>query len=95
VLIGVPAYEDVPLYSNPLVENIRTASLGVRAALEELDVSSQSCFEGVSVYAHWVVDESEWDDYRRHWLDTHVRDAAEEATVSSPATLTPLVDPAG
>ncbi|HZM00406.1 MAG TPA: glycosyl hydrolase family 18 protein, partial [Planctomycetota bacterium] len=34
VLIGVPAYEDVPLYSNPEIENIPNAVAGVRAALE-------------------------------------------------------------
>lgn len=69
VLIGVPAYEDVPLYSNPEVENISTAVAGVRAALEELG-AGHGCFEGVAIYANWVTDASEWASYRLHWLDT-------------------------
>ena len=68
VLIGIPSYEDVPRYSNPEVENIRNAVEGVRAALEEAG-SGAECFEGVAVYADWVTDEGEWQDYRRLWLD--------------------------
>jgi hypothetical protein len=68
VLIGVPAYEDVPLYSNPEIENIPNAVSGVRAALEESGAGR--CFEGIAVYANWVTDEDEWAAYRRHWLDT-------------------------
>ena len=68
VLIGIPSYEDVPLYSNPEIENISNAALGVRAALEELD-SDHDCFEGVAVYANWVTDPGEWADYRNHWLE--------------------------
>lgn len=69
VLIGVPAYEDVPLYSNPEIENVPTAVAGVRAALEELG-AGRACFEGIAVYANWVTDDAEWASYRRHWLDT-------------------------
>ncbi len=67
VLIGIPSYEDVPQYSNPQVENIHHAALGVRAALEEFG-SAAPCFEGVAVYANWVTDPGEWEDYRRSWL---------------------------
>jgi hypothetical protein len=70
VLIGVPAYEDVPLYSNPEIENIPNAVAGVRAALEELGGAGQGCFEGIAIYANWVTDEAEWAAYRRDWLDT-------------------------
>ena len=69
VLIGIPSYEDVPLYSNPEVENIPSAVSGVRAALEEVGPSTD-CFEGVSVYANWVTDAEEWEDFRLLWLDT-------------------------
>ncbi len=69
ILIGIPSYEDVPLYSNPEVENIPNAVQGVRAALEELGTGSE-CFDGVAVYANWVTDDAEWEDYRRYWLDT-------------------------
>ena len=67
LLIGVPSYEDVPTYSDPQVENLRTASLGVRAALEAGGPYAE-CLEGVAVYAHWVTDESEWRDFERHWI---------------------------
>ncbi|MGH0036942.1 MAG: hypothetical protein ACQGVK_18095 [Myxococcota bacterium] len=69
VLIGIPTYEDVPLYSNPEIENVPNAAQGVRAALEELGTGTD-CFDGVAVYANWVTDEKEWADYREHWLDT-------------------------
>ena len=65
LLIGIPSYEDVPTYSDPQVENIRTASEGVRAALEEPGFGS--CLAGVSVYAYWVTDEDEWAEFDRYW----------------------------
>ena len=67
LLIGLPSYEDVPLYSNPEVENLRTASLGVRAALENRS-SPTPCVVGVSIYSNWVTDEEEWSDFRRYWM---------------------------
>ena len=66
-LIGVPSYEDVPLYSDPEVENLETALNGVRSALESQAEASE-CITGVAVYANWVTDESEWQDYRLHWM---------------------------
>lgn len=68
LLIGIPSYEDVPVYSNPNVENIRTASLGVRSALEDRE-SPTPCLLGVSVYSNWVTDEEEWADFRRYWME--------------------------
>jgi len=67
LLIGVPSYEDVPLYSDPNIENLRTAALGVRAALESYD-ETPACFRGVAVYANWVTDEDEWRDFHRYWV---------------------------
>ena len=66
-LIGIPAYEDVPLYSDPEIENIRTASLGVRSALESRD-GDAGCIRGVAVYANWVTDDDEWKDYQNYWV---------------------------
>lgn len=68
LLIGIPSHEDVPLYSNPEVENIRTASLAVRSALEDRE-SPTPCLLGVSVYSNWVTDEEEWADFRRYWME--------------------------
>jgi hypothetical protein len=66
LLIGIPSYEDVPTYSDPEVENLRTASLGVRAALEAIE-PPPACFAGVAVYAYWVTDDAEWRDFDAHW----------------------------
>jgi hypothetical protein len=66
VLIGIPSYEDVPRLSNPKVENIENAALGVRAALEEKP-ARLDCFEGVAVYAEWVTSEDEWQAYEKNW----------------------------
>jgi hypothetical protein len=67
LLIGIPSYEDVPLYSDPLIENLRTAAQGVRAALERLP-EPPDCFSGVAIYANWVTDEEEWATYQHHWI---------------------------
>ena len=65
-LIGVPSYEDVPTYSDPRVENLHTASLGVRSALEENPRSG--CFSGVAIYSYWVTDPSEWATFEQSWI---------------------------
>lgn len=67
VLIGIPSYEDMPRLSNPKIENIANAVLGVRAALED-DDGAPACFEGVAVYAEWVTDAGEWREYEQAWL---------------------------
>jgi len=66
VLIGMPAYHDVPEYSNPSVENIGNAALGVRSALEPFPEIPE-CFRGVSIYANWVTDPDEWQQFERFW----------------------------
>jgi hypothetical protein len=66
VLIGIPAYHDVPEYSNPSVENIGNAALGVRSALEPFPEKPE-CFRGVSIYANWVTDPDEWLQFERFW----------------------------
>jgi hypothetical protein len=67
VLIGVPSYEDNPAYSDPKVENIANAALGVRAALEAKD-KDMPCFTGISIYAQWVTDQREWTQFIDYWL---------------------------
>ena len=67
LLIGLPSYEDVPLYSDPEVENLQTASLGVRAALENRS-PSEHCVPGVAIYSNWVTDPEEWSEFRRYWM---------------------------
>ena len=67
VLIGIPSYEHAPGYSDPTTENIRTASRGIRSALNNAG-DNVKCFHGVSVYAHWTTDPDEWADFRTHWI---------------------------
>ncbi len=67
VLIGVPSYEDAPGTSDPQVENITNATLGVRSALEDLGGGSDS-FQGIAIYANWVTDASEWQELRNTWF---------------------------
>jgi len=66
VLIGVPSYHDVPEYSDPSVENINNATLGVRSALESFP-NKPKCFRGVSIYANWVTDADEWRQLEQGW----------------------------
>ena len=68
LLIGIPSYEDVA-FTDPEIENIRTAALGVRSALEALG-AVPPCFAGVAVYANWVTDAQEWEQYERYWRGT-------------------------
>ena len=66
VLIGIPTYHDVPEYSDPSVENIHNATLGVRSALESFP-NKPECFRGVSIYANWVTDADEWRQFEHTW----------------------------
>ncbi len=66
VLIGIPSYHDVPEYSDPSVENIENATLGVRSALESFP-NEPECFRGVSIYANWVTDADEWRQFEHTW----------------------------
>ncbi len=70
VLIGIPAYHDVPEYSDPSVENIENATLGVRSALESFS-NRPECFRGVSIYANWVTDADEWRQFEHTWRRPH------------------------
>jgi len=63
----VPAYEDVPINSDPQIENLQTSSLGVRAALERTPALAK-CVHGVAVYAYWVTDDDEWSQYQHYWV---------------------------
>jgi len=68
LLVGIPAYHDVPEYSDPSVENIANAALGVRSALESFP-EDPVCFRGVSIYANWVTDPDEWLQFEQFWRD--------------------------
>jgi len=67
LMIGIPSYDDNPGLHDPDAENIRSAALGVRAALEGLSPQHR-VLDGVAVYAHWTTDPLEW-----HWFDVYWR----------------------
>jgi spore germination protein YaaH len=66
VLIGIPSYADTSPHSDPAIENISNAALGVRSALESLPGASE-CFRGVAIYADWVTDSDEWREFDQSW----------------------------
>ncbi len=66
LLWGVPTYEDNADYFDPKAENIRTAFCGLQGALKS--IGTDSCFDGVCVYAGWTTDDSEWEIYDKCWL---------------------------
>lgn len=68
VLIGIPSYEEGGPASDPLVENIVNGALGVRRGLEQ-EGTGNGAFAGVAVYANWVIDERDWADFRRYWME--------------------------
>jgi hypothetical protein len=69
VLIGIPSYHDSTPNTDPAIENIGNAALGVRSALESLS-GKPACFSGVSVYAHWVTNDDEWRQFDDDWRHT-------------------------
>jgi hypothetical protein len=69
VLIGVPSYHDSTANTDPKIENIGNAALGVRSALESLS-GKPACFRGISVYAHWVTNDDEWRQFDEFWRRT-------------------------
>ncbi len=68
VLIGIPSYEDISKLSDPKIENIKNALIGVKLGLAELSEEELKKFDGVSIYANWVTDEKEWKQYKDFWI---------------------------
>jgi hypothetical protein len=67
VLIGVPAYDDLPPAHTREVENITAAIAGVRRGLDEAG-GSASVIEGLAIYAGWSITETEWTQFERQWV---------------------------
>jgi hypothetical protein len=67
VLIGIPSYEEGSPASDPRVENVANGALGVRRGLEKEGLGN-GAFTGVAVYAHWVTDQRDWEDFRHFWM---------------------------
>ena len=67
ILIGIPSYDRVSLLFDPVVENVVSASLGIRAALEEMPKIPKS-FKGVAIYANWTTSPEEWKEFQSNWM---------------------------
>lgn len=60
VLLGVPAYSDFGVqYHYPEVENLENSIMGIHGALKTYS-NLPGCYEGISIYSEWEMDESEW-----------------------------------
>ncbi|MBI1270803.1 hypothetical protein GC174_10255 [bacterium] len=68
VMIGIPVYDGGTAGHITHTENIVTALYGVRKGLGRADAST-GVFQGVSPFAEYTVDEEEWEQYRKWWLE--------------------------
>lgn len=68
VLIGLPTYRnDLPAH-DVNVENLVSASVGIRRGLEQLTEETNR-IRGVALYANWDMDDDDWQQFRDVWLD--------------------------
>lgn len=70
VLLGIPVYDTdsgTPAHLT-FAENIVSALKGVREGLSDPG-AVPSVFEGVAPFAEYTMEEDEWQEYRRLWLD--------------------------
>jgi len=70
VIIGIPVYDTdkgTPAHMT-YSENLVTALKGIRHGLKSPD-AVPAVFEGVAPFAEYTMDEDEWKQYRRYWLE--------------------------
>lgn len=67
LVIGIPTYDAEPPGHDPAVENIPSATAGIQRQIAA-DAVAAARVSGISLYAYWTTDASEWDAYRRLWL---------------------------
>jgi hypothetical protein len=67
VRIGIPTYDAETDAHDPDVENIATAVIGVTEGLQQAGDAS-GVIDGVALYASWEMDDAEWTDFNRFWL---------------------------
>ena len=68
VMLGIPVYDAGTVGHMTHSENIRTALTGVRNGLSNPKAYPE-VFDGVSPFAEYTMDEDEWGQYRKWWLD--------------------------
>ena len=64
VLFGLASYGPGFRSHNPRAENLR---IGIRALRSGLENNSSENFEGLSIFADYTTDESEWQEYLKNW----------------------------
>jgi hypothetical protein len=69
VLLGIPTYGTGFRSHNPRAENIEIALKAVREGMADPAANPQ-VFAGVTLFADYTTDSSEWASYQRLWLDT-------------------------
>jgi Glycosyl hydrolases family 18. len=72
LLLGIPVYDTdkgTPGHLT-IAENITNALKGVREGLA-LPEAVPAVFEGVAPFAEYTMDDSEWAQYRKWWLENH------------------------
>ena len=68
VVIGIPVYDGGTAGHITHTENIVTALYGVKKGLARAGADSKT-FQGVSPFAEYTMDEKEWEQYRKWWLE--------------------------
>jgi len=68
ILIGVPSLPSGTPRLDPAIENIQMTAAGVLTGLAQSGEDARYVV-GVAVYAEWETDASEWDSFRRAWLE--------------------------
>jgi hypothetical protein len=68
VLIGLPSYHEPRPNHNPLAENVEVGLTGVLDALSRDWPPDGKPLAGVAIYAHWEMDEADWQKWDRLWL---------------------------
>ena len=66
LLIGIPTYEDDKESFDPEVENMETGIKGTIQGLNNKRTVVET-FTGLSIYANWETDSSEWATYQELW----------------------------
>ena len=68
ILLGLPAYEDQGVgYHHPHVENLQNGLRGIHAGLASFK-KLPAHYQGIALYAEWVMDPREWKFLREKFL---------------------------
>jgi hypothetical protein len=68
IIIGVPMSANKMPDHDPLVENVPSATNGIRAGLLAAGDSAKY-IKGIGLYAEWDMDNEKWSQVKREWLE--------------------------